>query len=94
MRVGGAALKADDGAPRPKTGAAATQILKEAKDAGFPTPEKVKAHDEDPLKLGVPKTVGNTEADRQAKQAVKEQTGPEWQGETAEYGDPMELSAK
>jgi len=67
------------------------RLLEEAKAAGYRTLEKVKAHDEGAIDAGVPKAAGNAEADRQAKQAVKEQAGPEWQGEVAEFGDPMEL---
>jgi len=70
------------------------RLLKEAKEAGFPTTEKVKAHDERALEAPVPKAVGNTEADRQAKRAVKERAGPGWQGEGDEFGDPMELRTK
>lgn len=70
------------------------RLLKEAKEAGFPTLEKVKAHDEGALEAGIPKAVGNSEADRHAKQAVKKRAGPKWQGERDEFRDPMELRTR
>ena len=56
-----------------------------------PQLEKVKAHDEQALKMGHPKAVGNDRADHFAKQAASEAGVPELKMSLAEFEDPVLL---
>ena len=56
-----------------------------------PQLEKVKAHDEQALKMGHPKAVGNDRADHFAKQAASEAGVPELNLSLAEFEDPVLL---
>ena len=68
------------------------RLLHMAKECSqAPLLEKVKAHDEKALELGVPKAVGNDRADQLAKRAAHDAEAPVWEEDPAPFGDPVEL---
>ena len=68
------------------------RFLHRARELGvLPQVVKVKAHDEEAIRLGHPRAVGNDEADACARQAAVEEGHSVWSGEAGPHGDPVEL---
>ena len=53
--------------------------------------EKVKAHDDTALQLGLPKAVGNDRADAAARRAASSLETPLFVDDLAPFGDPVEM---